>query len=166
MKTTVWYREIHLCCVCYPAEGRSIMPRFLCRAPGLWSPAETSGHSSLYLQQFSKSRSLCKHGFYFLFKPPTNSFPVPNTSSLPGWSVWRWPQEHQGTFSACYQKQGSYVEKSIIGHSFSCPSEWDNCTCVTASICKQCQSAEISPPMGFHPTKNTINSFWPNLPMM
>lgn len=37
---------------------------------------------------------------------------------------------------------------------------------VTASICKQCHFAEIGPPMGFHSTKNTINGFWPNLPMM
>lgn len=68
-------------------------------------------------------------------------------------------------FSACYQKQGSYSEKSVIGHSFSCPSEWTTIP-VTESICKQYQSAEIGPPTGFHLTKNTINGFWPNLPMM
>lgn len=107
-------------------KWKPMMPRFLCRVPSLWSPAETSGHSSLFVQPFSKTRSLCKRGFYFLFNPPTNSFPVP---SLPGWSAWSRPQEYQGTFSACYQKQGSYSEKSIIGHSFSCPSEWDNCIC-------------------------------------
>lgn len=68
-------------------------------------------------------------------------------------------------FSLLSKARHLFCEVYYMAQSFSCPQNGTTVS-VTVSVCKQCQSAEIGPPMRFRSTKNTINGFWPNLPMM
>lgn len=157
-------RAVHVMLV----RGKRRTPRYLCTRQ---LPAyEAQSHLAMAPCPSSNSQTRSLWGnrsFYFLFNPPTNNFcSAKDSVRSPRSLACGWPQEHWGTFSASYQKQDGYSAKSIIGHKVSAVPQNGTTVSVPVSICKQCQFAEIGPPMGFHSTKNTINGFWPNLPMM